>query len=115
MPELTLESATNEPQVSTNIRKRDSIESWQQEILEYYSVIRDFHQMEPDQVFSSLSALSARASEMRTMLVRNETRRAAAFRTREIDPFLEECDRQFKLHSRIQAIREFDLRMVGNV
>lgn len=70
--------------------------------------MRKFQVMDIAEVLLSLSAFSARAAEMRAQLVRVDNRRAAAFRTKEVEPLLEEVDRQFRIHSRLQAVRQME-------
>lgn len=94
-------------------RDRDVIENWQHELDEYYKVMNHLNVIEPSDVLQKLSSWSARASEMRGQLMRVDSRKSNAFRTREVDPFLTECDRQFKIHSRLQSLREFDWKMAG--
>lgn len=91
--------------------QRDWIWNMQAELDAYYAVMQQLNLMDPPEVMQKLSSFSARASEMRSQLVRVDARRSNTFRTREVDPFLEECDRQFKIHSRLQSFREFDWKM----
>lgn len=91
----------------------NTLAGWRQEIAEYYVTMKDFTDTDPVSVFQNLSQFSARASEMRSYITAKDGREEANFRTRVIDPFIEECDRQFKLHSRIQAINEMDARLAG--
>lgn len=77
----------------------------------YYQTMKQFNDMEPTDVLQALSSFSARASEIRSMLQRVDSKRSYALRTKHIDPFIEECDRQFKVHSRIQSIRETDYKL----
>lgn len=100
---FVLTDATEKPSPPAN---GDVITAWRQEIDSFYGVIRQFNSYDSVEVMRNLSAMSARASEMRTRLVRTDNRRAVTFRTKEIDPFLEEVDRQFKIHSRIVAIQQ---------
>lgn len=94
-------------------RNADVLDSWRQELAESYVVMKNLGFMDPSDVFLRLSQFSARASEMRSQMVLHEGRREYAFRTKIIDPFIEECERQFKFHSRLQAIREMDARLAG--
>lgn len=89
------------------------LDGWKQEITEYYGQMKRMVDMDPTAVFQHLSQFSARASEIRSQIGPQEGKREAAFRIRIVDPFIEECDRQFKIHSRIQAIREMDARLAG--
>lgn len=89
------------------------------ELNHYYARIRLFRGMEPDDVLRELSGISGRLCEMRATCWRiadsgdRSARTADKLRIKEIDPMLAECDRQYKVHSRIQATREFELKMMG--
>lgn len=78
----------------------------QAELDGYYAQMREFSSVEVTEILMALAAFSARASEIRSVLVRNENRRAQTFRTKEIEPFLEEVDRQFKTWSRLISVRQ---------
>ena len=91
------------------------IEPLQQEIDGYYEIMKQFNQYEPAEIFLYIAAWSARASEIRSKIVRVESRRAQAFRTRELDPFLDELDRQFRIHSRVVTIRQHEWDMQKGV
>lgn len=69
--------------------------------------------MDPSDVFRNLAQFTARASEMRATIAEHETRQEAAFRIKVIDPFIEECDRQFKFHSRILSNEEMIAKLSG--
>ena len=92
---------------------RDRLDLWKAEIAGCYETMKRLVDMDPTEVFQSLSQFSARASEIRSQIGPVEGKREAAFRIRIIDPFIEECDRQFKIHSRIIAIHEMDARLAG--
>lgn len=117
MAELVLQedpfAVESSPEVSPAPRKSGQLDVWRSELDSYYSEMRKFESMDPVEVFLRLSAFSARASEIRSVIVRSENRRHTSFRTQEIDPFIDECDRQFKLHSRIQSTREMEFRISG--
>jgi len=81
----------------------------------YYREMNTLNGLDPMDVFQKLSAFSARASEIRALCFKVDSRQAQALRTQIVDPFLEECDRQFKIHSRLQAIRELEFRLVGQM
>lgn len=100
-------------ETSPSSSRGTSIDVWRTELDDYYGEMQGFGNMDPVEVFLRLSAYSARASEIRSQIVRSENRRHLSFRTQEIDPFIDECDRQFKLHSRIQATREMEFKMSG--
>ena len=96
-------------------RVRDEIQAIRDELDEYYRGMKALQASEPDQIFLKLAAWSARVSEIRVTLVRSQTRSKQALRTQEVDPFLEEIDRQFKFFSRYQSVREMDFKIVGKL
>lgn len=91
----------------------NDIDGWRAELDQYFATMREFRMMEPDEIFVALSGFTSRASEIRSRLVRVESRSNQAFRTREIDPFLEECDRQFKLWSRVVSVQSIEAELSG--
>lgn len=94
-------------------RGAEDVAAWRIEFDSYYQQMHLFREMEIDEILMALSAFSARASEIRSHLVRVDNRLNTAFRTKEVDPFLTEVDRQFRTWSRIQAVREMDFRLSG--
>lgn len=99
--------------IAPKVATVDTIEAWKKEIAGYYSTMYDFIDTDAIKVFQDLSQFSARASEMRSRIGATASKDWQNFRIRVIDPFIEECDRQFKLHSRITAIQEMDARLAG--
>lgn len=79
----------------------------------YYSEIHKFENYDLVTIFQRLAAISGRASEMRSVLTRNESRRGASFRTKEVEPFIDELDRQYRLWSRVQSVRDFEFKLSG--
>lgn len=79
----------------------------------YFVALKRFGSQPADEVYLQISGITARLGELRMICVRSESRRLAALRTREIDPLIEECDRQFRVHSRIQSVRQFDWEASG--
>jgi len=80
----------------------------QVELDNYFRLLTTLNSLPSTEVFQTLSAVSARASEIRSRLMAMDNRRSTAMRLRHVDPLIEEVDRQFKLHSRIQACRQFE-------
>lgn len=87
----------------------------QVELDDYLTRLRDLNSLPPVEVFQALSAISARLAEIRNRLIRTDNRRFTALRTKEVDPLIDEVDRQFKFHSRIQAVRDSEMRLSGVV
>ncbi len=77
----------------------------QSEVNDYLQRLKELNGLPPAEVFMTLSAISARLAEIRNRLVRVDNRRFQALRTKEVDPLIDEVDRQFKFHSRLQAVR----------
>lgn len=77
--------------------------------------IRGFHTKQPDQVMRECSAYSARLTEMAVLLHRVEAsnRRYTQIRTQQVQRYLDELDRQFKVSSRLIEVMRQDLVMIG--
>lgn len=74
--------------------------------------IRLFWGMEPDQVMRTISGISARLTELGVHLHRLESRREwRQVRTMQVERALLECDRQFKLASRLLEVRRQDIEL----
>jgi hypothetical protein len=89
----------------------DQIQAWQQEIDAYYTVLTTLDEQGAENVMMFLSSLGARAAEIRSQVNRNDSRRAQAFRIKEVDPFISALEFQFKVWSRFVSIKEFDMRL----
>ncbi len=86
---------------------REVLEGWRKELDSFYEVMNHFRENE-ETIFYDLSAMSARVSQIRSLVVRQENKALQVFRTQEVDPFLKECDRQFKIWSRVLTISQFE-------
>lgn len=98
------------PAAPAQIRRRagrEDLEAWRNELDEFYDVMNAFANNE-ETIFHDLSAMSSRASQIRSLVVRQENKALQVFRTQEIDPFLRECDRQFKLWSRVLTVSQHE-------
>jgi hypothetical protein len=78
------------------------------------AVVRSFHRHQPDMVMRMCAAYSARLTELEVLLHRIETidRTYRQIRTMQVDRFLQELDRQFKVASRLIEVQRQDLDMV---
>ena len=74
-------------------------------------MMKQFWAMQPDEVMRQVAAFSARLTELSVLLHRIEgrDRQFKQIRTLQVGPMLAECDRQFKLASRIVEVRRQDL------
>jgi len=90
-----------------------SIAGVRQEIDDAFDDVKTFHQREPDEVFRMVSGHSARLAELRGRAQRIEDRAPVwkAIRTREIEPALDELNKQFQIASRLLSVRDLDYRM----
>lgn len=89
--------------------KSIQLTSWRKEIDEFYEDLMNLNDLQPDQVFERISAYSARVSYIRSQISRSETKSWANFRIKEVDHFLRECEFQFKVHSRLLSVKNFEL------
>jgi len=92
-----------------------SINQVRQEIDDAFADMGTFYTKEPDDVIRMCSGHSARLSELRVRIQRVEDMRREwrNVRTREIEPTLEELERQYAAASRLHSIRELDFRLSG--
>ena len=76
--------------------------------------IRAFSQQMPDQVMRSCAAFSARLTELCVLLHRVEStdRQYTRIRTQQVERFLVEIDRQFKIASRLVEVQRQDLDLM---
>jgi hypothetical protein len=91
----------------------DLVTTYMAELDDMRGRIIDFISQDPSDVLADLSAISGRLAEMRAQLYRDNSQRCQSLRTREVDPLREECELQFKIHSRRIALLEWELRMSG--
>lgn len=87
------------------------LKSFRSEMNECYKVMKSFNMMEPGDIFKTLAGFTARFSEVRSWTVRSDSKTWRSFRTQEIDPFIQECERQFKYWSRFLSDRTLDWDM----
>jgi len=73
--------------------------------------IREFWAQEPDMVMSHVAAITGRLTELEVLLHRVESRdrRYKQIRTMQVQKILDECDRQFKIASRLVEVRRQDM------
>lgn len=83
-----------------SVAGRLTVESMRRELDEFYNDMCNFSPLDTD-IFIKLAGFTARASYLRAQIMRiPENRQLTNFRTKELDPFIEECDRQFRVWSR---------------
>lgn len=77
--------------------------------------IRAFHSKQPDQVMREVAAFSARLTELCVLLHRVEStdRQYTRVRTQQVERFLAELDRQYKIASRLVEVMRQDIAMLG--
>lgn len=76
--------------------------------------MRSFPLKAPDQVMREVAAYSARLTEMTVLLYRVESldRQYLRVRTQQVDKYLQEMDRQFKIASRLVEVMRQDLELM---
>lgn len=114
---ITSNDATTYVPVARGQVDRAKIDEWRNELANYYSTLVSLSRCgdSPDQIFLLISSYTARASEIRSFLVDDESRLSNAFRTKQIDPFIQECDRQFKIWSRIVSVQQTEIDLAGRI
>lgn len=110
-----LESTQGEPEYELPKPNRGVhwSQALQEELDHYYVIMRTFKdgKRPPSEIFLCLSGWTARLSEVKGQLHRENTALASQLRIREVEPFIEECERQYKYHSRRFSGMEFNAKL----
>lgn len=89
----------------------DQIENARETLIRYVDEMRNFKKLDSQDVFLKLSEFSATATYFRSTICKREDRKKAAFRTHDIEPFIAEVERQFKIWSRLVSSQNLDWEM----
>lgn len=111
MTVISRDDAVVTPRATAASAKQDTIRRWLTELDGYYEEMQTFDSMEADEIFRKLSAWTSRMSHIRSLIQRNESKLEQAFRTKQCDPFIVECERQFKIWSRVFSVQAMDASM----
>ena len=86
------------------------LKNWRPELIDYLKEMYEFRN-NPDigEILMMLGQMSARASLMRNLCMRSSNNDIIRFRLDEIDPFINEVDRQYKIYSRLLSANQFEL------
>lgn len=78
------------------------------------AAIRTFGVKQPDQVMREVAAYSARLTELTVLLHRQEAkdRQYLKVRTQQVDRFLAELDRQYRIASRLVEVMRQDIELM---
>ena len=89
----------------------DPYQQAHEELQGYLAEMRDWNPELVQDALSRLASMNARAAEMRHRLHGTNSHRARSFREGQLRDFFDVCDFQFKVYSRLQAVRqsEYDL------
>lgn len=92
-----------------------SIDSVRVEVDDAFADMKTFFNREPDEIMRMAGGHSARLSELRVRVMRVEDfrREWKSVRTRELEPALEELERQYTIASRLHSVRELDFKLEG--
>lgn len=90
-----------------------SINEVRSEIDDAFLDAKTFKDREPDEIMRLAGGHSARLSELRVKIMRIEDMHPQwrNVRTKEIEPTLEELQRQYQIASRLHSVRELDWKM----
>lgn len=92
------------------------LDRMREEIDGFFNLMNSFGSLDSSEIFQSLAAFTARASFLRSQIMRlPENRMMTNFRTKELDPFIEECDRQFKIWSRAFSVQSYEWEMTKGI
>lgn len=87
----------------------NSIEGIRKELDVFFDIMNGFVALDSSEIFEKLAGFTARASYIRSQIMRMpESKMMTNFRTKELDPFIDECDRQFKIWSRAFSVQSHE-------
>ena len=91
------------------------VAQWRKELLDYIKEMADFSSHgDLGRILTQISSMTARASWMRQQVVVEPAQVFKRFRLDEVDPFLKEADRQFKVWSRMITIHSQEWQQSGS-
>lgn len=98
---------------STNSSKesRSQLDEFREELGEYIAEMRSWSPSQGSEVMGYLASMNARAAQMRHWLHSQQNRSAHMFRQNELQDFLDTCDFQFRVYSRIQSVKQSEITM----
>lgn len=104
-PNVTSTKSLSDPTID------EQIENARETLIDYVDQMRNFKKLDSQDVFLKLSEFSATATYFRSTICKREDRKKAAFRTHDIEPFIAEVERQFKIWSRLVSSQNLDWEM----
>lgn len=104
-PNVTSTKSLSDPTID------EQIENARETLIGYVDQMRNFKKLDSQDVFLKLSEFSATATYFRSTICKREDRKKAAFRTHDIEPFIAEVERQFKIWSRLVSSQNLDWEM----
>lgn len=90
-----------------------SIDDVRQEVDDAFADLQEAHKMDPDELMRIAGGHTARLSYIRVRIMRIEDFRPEwrSVRVREIEPCIEELERQWRNGSRLESVRELDWKI----
>ena len=84
------------------------VPGFREELDNYLSMMQEWSYTDPDIVMKQISSIAARLIQIRCEIIRTESRANQSFRTKELDPVLDQLGFQFKIHSRRLSSMQLD-------
>lgn len=106
-------SRPSRPATTGTPAQSNDLKGHQAEVAEMMAKLKELETLDPVEVMRTISSISARAREIQSWAWDNQMSSTPIqqFRTRKVDPLLEECERQFRYHSRLLEALKFDWEM----
>jgi hypothetical protein len=102
-----------DPRFRDTATKNATLDQYRTELAEYRAAMCTYHCTDSDIVMGTISAHHARVAEIRSDLQYMAGKDANDLRTKQVDPFLNELEFQFKVTSRRLAGLESEARLAG--
>lgn len=96
-------------EVNKSVRSDDQIDKFRNELADYLKEIAGWSASAD--VLQQIASMHARAAQIRHWLHGQNSPRATNFRKNEVYDFIQTCDFQFRVYSRLEAVRQSEMSM----
>lgn len=91
--------------------QKDRVDACRDELAGYLKEMKGWNADSGDEILQSLASMHARAASMRHWMHDQKSQKANKFRQNELSDFMDTCDFQFRIYSRIQSVRQSEMNL----
>lgn len=91
--------------------QKDRVDECRDELAGYLKSMKDWDADNGDFILQEIASMHARAASIRHWLHNQKSQKATKFRQNELKDFIDTCDFQFRVYSRIQSVRQSEMNL----